>query len=171
MEDVLIYPTKFRGSDLQSSDRADQVLEGLLTEAVEYYEERERSMPEGVDTMRQLEREIMLQIIDQKWREHLAEMDYLREGINLRAMGQQDPLVAWQQEGYSMFGQLIDAIDDDYVKYVMHVQVIEEAPDEPDLSGASYEAAEDPVQGPGAAQHGAPLHTPSPDGGGGTEAV
>ena len=51
----------------------------------------------------------MLQIIDQRWREHLSEMDYLREGINLRAMGQQDPLVAWQREGYEMFGQMMDA--------------------------------------------------------------
>ena len=81
-------------------------------------------------------------------------------------MGQQDPLVAWQQEGYSMFGQLIDAIDDDYVKYVMHVQVIEEAPDQPDLSGASYEAADDPVQGPGAMPHGGPLHTSAEHAGG-----
>ena len=57
----------------------------------------------------------MLQLIDQKWREHLSEMDYLREGINLRAMGQQDPLVAWQRDGYEMFGQLMSGIDDDYV--------------------------------------------------------
>ena len=66
----------------------------------------------------------MLQIIDQRWREHLAEMDYLREGINLRAMGQQDPLVAWQREGFAMFGQLMDAIDDDYLRYVLHVEAL-----------------------------------------------
>ena len=66
----------------------------------------------------------MLQIIDQRWRDHLAEMDYLREGINLRAMGQQDPLVAWQREGFAMFGQLIDAIDDDYLRYVLHVEAL-----------------------------------------------
>ena len=88
--------------------------------------------PEGgepADTMRALEREVMLQLIDQKWREHLSEMDYLREGINLRAMGQQDPLVAWQRDGYEMFGQLMSGIDDDYVKIVMHaqVQVLEQA--------------------------------------------
>jgi preprotein translocase subunit SecA len=89
----------------------------------------------------------MLQIIDQRWREHLAEMDYLREGINLRAMGQQDPLVAWQREGFSMFGQLMDAIDDDYLRYVLHVEVLTEQA-EPDLGQASYLAADDPVQGP-----------------------
>ena len=91
----------------------------------------------------------MLQIIDQRWRDHLAEMDYLREGINLRAMGQQDPLVAWQKEGFDMFGQMVDAIDDDYLRYVMHVQVVAEPAPEPDLSRASYQAADDPVQGAG----------------------
>jgi preprotein translocase subunit SecA len=89
----------------------------------------------------------MMQIIDQRWRDHLAEMDYLREGINLRAMGQQDPLVAWQREGFSIFGQMMDAIDDDYLRYVMHVQVVAEPAPEPDLSHASYQAADDPVQG------------------------
>jgi preprotein translocase subunit SecA len=88
----------------------------------------------------------MLQIIDQRWREHLAEMDYLREGINLRAMGQQDPLVAWTTEGYEMFGQLMSAIDDDFVKYVMHAVVVEEQ-QEVDLASAQYVAPEDPVQG------------------------
>ena len=54
--------------------------------------------------MREVEREVMLQIIDAHWREHLGEMDYLRDGINLRAMGQKDPLVEWQTDGYDMFG-------------------------------------------------------------------
>ncbi|MGH9058772.1 MAG: SEC-C metal-binding domain-containing protein, partial [Acidimicrobiales bacterium] len=109
------------------------------------------SMPGGEETMRSLEREVMLQLIDQKWREHLSEMDYLREGINLRAMGQQDPLVAWQRDGYQMFGQLMSSIDDDYVKIVMHaqVQVLEQAPaaNGDGLAGAQYQAADDPVQG------------------------
>jgi preprotein translocase subunit SecA len=104
-------------------------------------------MPGEAETMRQLERDIMLQIIDQRWREHLAEMDYLREGINLRAMGQQDPLVAWQQEGFAMFGQMMEGIDDDYLKYVMHVEVLVDQAQEPDLSQAQYEAADSPVQG------------------------
>jgi preprotein translocase subunit SecA len=102
------------------------------------------------DTMRALEREVMLQLIDQKWREHLSEMDYLREGINLRAMGQQDPLVAWQRDGYEMFGQMMSSIDDDYVKIVMHaqVQVLQQAPvDQETFAGAQYQAADDPVQG------------------------
>jgi len=70
----------------------------------------------------------MLQIIDQRWREHLYEMDYLQEGINLRAMGQKDPLVEWQREGFQMFGQMMTGIAQDFVKYMMHVQVVVEEP-------------------------------------------
>jgi preprotein translocase subunit SecA len=66
----------------------------------------------------------MLRIIDQRWREHLEEMDYLQEGINLRAMGQKDPLTEWQREGFEMFGSMMKGIAQDFVKYVMHVQVV-----------------------------------------------
>jgi preprotein translocase subunit SecA len=62
-------------------------------------------------------------------------------------MGQLDPLVAWQKDGFAMFGDMIDAVDDDYLRYVMHVQVVSETAAEPDLTRASYQAAEDPVQG------------------------
>src|SRR3974390_3485694 len=96
--------------------------------------------PGGEDEARQVEREVMLQIIDQRWREHLTEMDYLREGINLRTMGQQDPLVAWQREGFQMFGDLMDSMDDDYLRYVLHVQVVADAADETDLNRDSYQA-------------------------------
>src|SRR3546814_3505788 len=73
--------------------------------------------------MRQVERQVMLRIIDTKWREHLYEMDYLQEGINLRAMGQKDPLTEWQREGFEMFGMMMKGIAQDLVRYVMHVQV------------------------------------------------
>jgi preprotein translocase subunit SecA len=112
--------------------------------------------------MRELERRIMLQIIDQHWVEHLSAMDYLNEGIGLRAMGQKDPLVEWQREGYEMFGKMMDSIDDDYVKYVMHVQVVVEEPDEPDLTRSQFRAAEDPVQSPLSL----PVAAPPDDGGG-----
>ena len=148
-EASLYYPTKFTAEELRQLDRADDVFESLLAEAVAYYEERERNMPvldNGTPAMRELEREVMLQIIDARWREHLAEMDYLYEGIHLRAMGQKDPLVEWQREGFDMFGQLMDGIEDDYVKYVMHAEVVIEAP-EPDLERANYVSADEPVQG------------------------
>ncbi len=141
------YPTGFTVEDLAEAVTASQIAESLLAEALDAYHDRDAVFPGGEDEARGVEREVMLQIIDQRWRDHLAEMDYLREGINLRAMGQQDPLVAWQREGFSIFGQMMDAIDDDYLRYVMHVQVVAEAAPEPDLSHASYQAADDPVQG------------------------
>jgi preprotein translocase subunit SecA len=165
-ETAQYYPTKFTVDELRQASDSGTLVESFWTEAVAYYEQREHSMPPptdddgGVagspeDTMRQLEREVMLQIIDQRWREHLSEMDYLREGINLRAMGQQDPLVAWQQEGFKMFGEMMAGIDDDYLKYIMHVEVLVDQPREPDLSQASYEAADNPVQGQAALQQAA----------------
>jgi preprotein translocase subunit SecA len=141
------YPTQFTTADLAEATNSAQIIESVVTEAVEYYETRSAAMPDGEETARQIERDVMLQIIDQRWRDHLAEMDYLREGINLRAMGQQDPLVAWQREGFSMFGQLMDAIDDDYLRYVLHVEAIVNPAVEPDMARAVYEAADDPVAG------------------------
>ena len=143
------YPTKFVADDLAGASTVGQLTESILTEALDMYAERDETIPGGAETARQLERDIMLQIIDQRWQDHLAEMDYLREGINLRAMGNQDPLVAYQREGFDMFGKLMDGINDDYLRYVFHVQVLTEPAAEPDLDRANYIAADDPVQGDG----------------------
>ncbi|MBL8777883.1 MAG: SEC-C domain-containing protein, partial [Acidimicrobiales bacterium] len=87
-------------------------------------------------------------IIDQRWREHLYEMDYLQGGINLRAMGQKDPLVEWQREGFEMFGQMMGIIAQEFVKYIMHVQVVAQPEEEaPAVRDVQYSAPEDPVQG------------------------
>ena len=149
-ETRLYFPTTTTKEQLAELPDSNAIYETLAGEAIAYYEQREENMPGGADTMRVLEREVMLQLIDQKWREHLSDMDYLREGIGLRAMGQQDPLVAWQRDGYEMFGQLMSSIDDDYVKIAMHaqVQVLQQvAPEEDALAGAQYQAPDDPVQG------------------------
>jgi len=144
-EVALYYPSQFTRDDLAQASTQDQVIESLLTEALAFYELRSSSMPGGEEMAREIERDVMLQIIDQRWRDHLSEMDYLREGINLRAMGQQDPLVAWQQEGFSMFGKLMEAIDDDYLRYVFHVDAVTDEAADPALEQAVYAAAEDPV--------------------------
>jgi preprotein translocase subunit SecA len=144
------YPTEFTVEDLAEGSTSAQVAESLVADALDFYDRHSASLPGGEDQARQVEREVMLQVINQRWREHLAEMDYLREGINLRAMGQQDPLVAWQRDGFEMFGQMMDAIDDDYLRYVLHVEAVAEPAAEPDLALAVYEAAEDPVTGSGA---------------------
>src|SRR5579863_1471089 len=140
------YPTAFSAEDLMEGTSASHVTESVVAEALAYYEQHSASLPGGDEQARIIEREVMLHVIDRRWREHLAEMDYLREGINLRAMGQQDPLVAWQREGFEMFGQLMDGIEDDYLRFILHVEVVSEPAPELDLSHASYQAADDPVQ-------------------------
>jgi preprotein translocase subunit SecA len=118
--------------------------------------------------MREVERQVMLRIIDQKWREHLYEMDYLQEGINLRAMGQQDPLAAWQREGFDMFEAMMGLIEDDFVRYVFHLQVVVDEQPRQEARNLSYSAPEDPVQGTGAieAAMAADPDGMGPDGGG-----
>ncbi len=144
------YPTKFSVEDLAQASTTDELVESIVEEGLEYYEQHSESMPDGADTMRQIERDVMLQLIDARWRDHLAEMDNLKDGIHLRWTVQADPLNAWQQEGYSMFGQLMDVIDNDYLRYIMHVEAVQAPSAEPDLGRAVYAAAEDPVAETGA---------------------
>ena len=113
-------------SDLSLEDlNKIRSLEGLRTAIAEdgltQYEKHEAELGEPV--MRQIERQIMLQLIDQRWRDHLTEMAHLREGINLRAMGQRDPLTEWQQEGFELFSEMVHSLNVDYIRYVMHVEV------------------------------------------------
>jgi len=116
------YPSKIGEAQLAQSDDTDAMYDLVMAEAAAYYDERETQL--GTEVMREVERQVMLRIIDQRWREHLEEMDYLQEGINLRAMGQKDPLTEWQREGFEMFGAMMKGIAQDFVKYVMHVQVV-----------------------------------------------
>ncbi|MEY2958788.1 MAG: preprotein translocase SecA subunit, partial [Actinomycetota bacterium] len=118
------WPTTLTASDLAECTSSDQLYDVVMAEAMNHYESREAEM--GEDVMREVERQVMLRIIDQRWREHLEEMDYLKEGINLRAMGQKDPLTEWQREGFEMFGAMMKGIAQDFVRYVMHVQVTEQ---------------------------------------------
>jgi preprotein translocase subunit SecA len=150
------YPTKFRPDELLQANRSDEVYESVLAEAVDYYTTREAEL--GPETMREIERRVMLSVIDQRWREHLFEMDYLQEGINLRAMGQQDPLVAWQHEGYEMFKQMVAAIDDEFLKYVMHLEVVTDEPEAPEIRNVQYSAPEDPSVSGQQMQQAAAMH-------------
>jgi preprotein translocase subunit SecA len=143
------YPTRFTVEDLEAATNTEQLTESVLTEALAFYDERESTFPGGVETAREVERNVLIQIIDQRWREHLVEMDYLNEGIHLRGIAQTDPLVAWQREGFEMFGKLMDSIDDDYLRYVMHVQVIAAPAEDPDFDQAAFVAADDPAAGMG----------------------
>ena len=115
------YPTEFAVEDLKAARSKSILVESFVAEAVDKYEAREAEL--GAETVREVERNVLLGIVDQRWREHLSEMDYLQEGINLRAMGQKDPLVEWQREGFDMFSSMVNAIDDDFVRYAMHADV------------------------------------------------
>jgi preprotein translocase subunit SecA len=124
VEVATYWPTELTEDALRAAMSGDEVYDLLMGEATAYYERREEEL--GADNLREIERQVALRLIDQHWREHLHEMDYLQEGINLRAMGQKDPLVEWQREGFAMFGTLMRTIARDHVKYVMHVQVVVE---------------------------------------------
>ncbi|MGA1139399.1 MAG: preprotein translocase subunit SecA [Ilumatobacteraceae bacterium] len=116
------WPHTLTVEQLSGCGSTDEMYDAVMADASAYYGQREAEL--GADTMREIERQVMLRIIDQRWREHLEEMDYLQEGINLRAMGQKDPLTEWQREGFEMFGALMKGVAQDFVKYVMHVQVV-----------------------------------------------
>jgi preprotein translocase subunit SecA len=109
---------------------AEEVVEAYLEDSAKAYLTREEELTPEV--LRRLERTVTLSIIDNKWREHLAEMDYLRSGIGLRAMAQKDPLVEYQREGYDLFTLLVDAVKEDTLRYMYHVKVVQrEAPQRP----------------------------------------
>ncbi|HEX9505618.1 MAG TPA: SEC-C metal-binding domain-containing protein, partial [Acidimicrobiia bacterium] len=144
------YPTRISHEELDQCSHRDMLVARFTDDATELYEAKETSI--GADNLREIERRVMLSMIDQHWREHLYEMDYLREGINLRAMGQKDPLAEWQREGFDMFEAMMGQIQDQFVAYVSHLQVaaVEEAPRAPVTVGMRYSAADGPVQGSGA---------------------
>ncbi len=117
-----IYPVALAPEDLDPNtlDR-DSLKSELQDDAIKAYDEREEEL--GAELMRQIERYILLQIIDDRWREHLHDMDYLREGIHLRGFAQIDPLVAYKNEGFEMFTGLIGAIWEEFARYIFHVEV------------------------------------------------
>ncbi len=108
------------GMEVENLDR-EALREALLADALAAYDRREADF--GDEIMRQLERAILLQIIDNRWREHLYEMDYLREGIHLRGFAQIDPLVAYKNEGFTMFEALMHAIWEEFARLIFHVEV------------------------------------------------
>ncbi|MGH8937019.1 MAG: preprotein translocase subunit SecA [Acidimicrobiia bacterium] len=119
----VVYPTSLSRDWFDFSRGLDrsEVVERVLEEARAAYRGREEEI--GPETMRRLEQGVVVTVIDNKWREQLAEMDYLRAGIGLRAMGQRDPLVEYQREAYDMFEELVESVKRDAVRYLFHVEV------------------------------------------------
>src|SRR3954447_19535441 len=117
-----IYPVAIAPEDIDEQSIEREVLKQELREdAISAYDEREQEL--GSELMREIERFSLLQIIDERWREHLHDMDYLREGIHLRGFAQIDPLVAYKNEGFEMFTGLIAAIWEEFARYIFHVEV------------------------------------------------
>ena len=100
---------------------ADFLASRIIEDAEAAYAKREAEL--GPEVMRELERKVLLSVLDRKWREHLYEMDYLQEGIGLRAMAQRDPLVEYQREGYELFSAMMDAIKEELASLVFNVEV------------------------------------------------
>ena len=117
-----MYPVAMAPEDVDSqSVEREELIRELQEDIVKAYEEREEEL--GEELMRALERYMLLQIIDERWREHLHDMDYLREGIHLRGFAQIDPLVAYKNEGFEMFTRLMNAIWEEYARYIFRVEV------------------------------------------------
>ncbi len=128
-----LYPVSLRLADLEEEAGGrdgltrEQLLEDIKADAQAAYGAREAEF--GDEVMRELERRVVLSVLDRKWREHLYEMDYLREGIGLRAYSQRDPLVEYQREGFDMFTAMMDAIKEESVGYLFNLEVqVEQEP-------------------------------------------
>jgi preprotein translocase subunit SecA len=117
-----LFPSDLDNEDLDAEtiDR-NSLTERIVDEAMQRYDAREQAL--GEELMGALERFLLLQIIDERWREHLFDMDYLREGIHLRGFAQIDPLVAYKNEAFNLFGDLMNSVWSDYARMIFNVQV------------------------------------------------
>jgi preprotein translocase subunit SecA len=147
------YPVSFGPADLDLETLTrEELLDRLEDDAMMAYERREADLGPNAETgqplIRDLERYVLLSTVDQHWREHLYDMDYLREGIHLRALGQKDPLSEYRLEGHDMFEDMMDGVKTEFVRYMFHLEV-ETAPEveshQPEQVNYSY--ASDPIQG------------------------
>ena len=139
------WPNSITPSDLDSIQNISE-LEQLLTEsAFEAFDSREKDL--GLETLREVERQVMLRIIDQRWREHLYEMDHLRDGIHLRAMAQKDPTTEWQREGFELFQELTELLQRDLVRYIMRVQLSSSESEDRKPEEVTTSGPEGPVMG------------------------
>jgi preprotein translocase subunit SecA len=127
----VIYPISFVPADLDAELGgrvgldAELLKNRVLEDLAKAYAERESALSSEVT--RELERKVLLSVLDRKWREHLYEMDYLQEGIGLRAMAQRDPLVEYQREGYELFAAMMDAIKEEIAGFLFNVEVTVES--------------------------------------------
>jgi preprotein translocase subunit SecA len=149
-----LYPVSVKLDELEQRSggglSSEFLIEELCADAQAAYDQREELLgvgPDGAPLLRELERRVLLEVLDRKWREHLYEMDYLQEGIQLRGYGQRDPLIEYQREAYDMFNAMMEGIKEEAVGFLFYVQVdVEqlEAPDEaePETAAVVLEGGE-----------------------------
>jgi len=137
-----IFPVSFGLEDVNpASTNREELTERFVEDALSLYDTREREL--GEELMRVLERYLLLSTIDQRWREHLYDMDYLREGIGLRGLAQVDPLIAYKNEGFELFQDLMNTIWSDFARMIFNVEVTMET------EGAPEETIPDPAEASG----------------------
>ncbi|MBS3968723.1 MAG: preprotein translocase subunit SecA [Clostridia bacterium] len=142
-EQLFLINNKLTPEDLARLEK-DELREMFQELALENYKKRDEEI--GQEVLRDIEKYVLLKVVDQKWMDHLDSMDQLRQGIGLRAYGQQDPLVAYRKEGHFMFTQMIDSIEDDVVRYIYRINVVRQAEQPRQVSENKY--AEDTIQKP-----------------------
>ena len=122
-----LYPVQLVQEDFEQVEDPDELKQAFKEDAMRAYEDREQEF--GEQTMREFERQVWLTVLDRKWREHLYEMDYLREGIGLRAMAQRDPLVEYKNEGAQMYDAMFEAFQEEVVGFLFNQDIKFEAPE------------------------------------------
>ena len=119
-----IYPAQVNEEETRRASSTDELVDLFVADAMARYQEKEQAVTPEV--MRELERVVLLNITDTKWREHLYEMDYLQEGIHLRALAQKDPITEYRREAYDMFQGLTESIRADFVRYIYRVEFVKQ---------------------------------------------
>ncbi|CAA9354056.1 MAG: Protein translocase subunit SecA [uncultured Nocardioidaceae bacterium] len=146
-----LYPVSLKLAEVESQAGGrdaltrEELVADLKADAQAAYDAREQQF--GDEVMRELERRVLLSVLDRKWREHLYEMDYLREGIGLRAYSQRDPLVEYQREGFDMFAAMMDGIKEESVGYLFNLEVQVEAEGEPETAPAAAGESDGTAEG------------------------
>ncbi len=133
----------FRPDDIKGLTKKE-MKEMLQEKTLEYYEKREAEL--GSDTMRELEKAIMLRIIDNKWMDHIDSMDQLRNGISLRAYAQRDPLIEYKFEAFDAFQIMIESIKEDVVRYILRVRIVEKPEERKIITAGSPDDIKKPVK-------------------------
>jgi preprotein translocase subunit SecA len=147
---ISIEPASLPLDDEDSPFTEEELLDLIEDDAMAIYDRREEEL--GTDVMRGLERWVVLNLVDTQWREHLYAMDYLRDGIHLRALGQKDPLGEYRVEGHNMFEETMRQVKHEFTRYIFHLEVTQAPePERHEPAEVDYTYQEEPIQGVAAA--------------------